>query len=139
MSISDVAPQETVEMAVLRIAKDKRGISFARLAADSGIPESTIRSYSKGVNGLGWAHAKSLMRVLPADLGSLLIEETGYCLAPIDGGEDEGWDAIGAEASQLTHEIFEARKDRRITPREDAKLKDRTRQLIAKAQRAVAS
>lgn len=138
MSISDAAPHETVEMAVLRIAKDKRGISFARLAADSGVPETTIRSYAKGVNGFGWDHAKSLIRALPADLGSLLIEDTGYRLTPLEHGEDEGWDAIGAEASQLTHEIFEARKDRRITPREDAKLKDRTRQLIAKAQRAVA-
>lgn len=53
------------------------------------------------------------------------------------GTDEDDWEGIGAEASMLTFEIFDAKKDGRVDHRERERLKSRCRTLIAKAEGAL--
>lgn len=119
----------------LYVGEPHEGKRFTRaaLADATGINPSSLKAYIRGETALP-AHALlRLITVLPPEAGNMLIAMTGYRLAAIDPEEDD-WDGLGAEASMLTFEIFEAKKDGKVDHREKAKLKQRTRRLIAKAE-----
>lgn len=106
--------------------------SYGSLSDVTGIPLSTLKSYAGGT-AMPWTAMLRLIAVLPTEAGNMLIRPTGYKLAPIDPEQDD-WDGIGAEASLLTFEIFDAQKDGKIDHREKARLQTRCKSLIAKAE-----
>jgi hypothetical protein len=135
MSEMDRYQQESIEVAVLRIAK-KRGITLSLLSAETDIPEPTLRAYANGTNGLSWQNAKKLIRALPADLGSLLIEDTGYRLAPIEA-RGASWLALGERMAQFTGKILHFQgTGGGIDPREHAELREDVLVIISEGQGA---
>lgn len=114
----------------LYVGHGKR-ISFAVLAERTGIGLSSLKDYASGSSVPGGAALLRLVAVLPQEAGDMLIEPCGYRLRPIDAEEDT-WLSIGAEASMLTYELFDAQSDGRIDHREAEKLKARCRSLDAK-------
>jgi hypothetical protein len=80
--------------------------------------------------------ALQLSRFLPAEAMNMLTEPAGKRLVDAEATETN-WDAIACTAAALVGEVCEARKDGIINHVEDARLKARTRALIAEAQSAV--
>lgn len=123
------------------VAADSRGYSIAVLAKATGTPEDTLRSYkplpSREASAMPLQVFIKLARIPGlSDLCSMLIEDSGHSLAAIEP-KDTGWDVVAAEAAQLTAEICTARADGRIDHVEDAKLRSRSRKLIAEMQSAI--
>lgn len=107
-----------------------RRFSWGDLSAATLIPVSTLKSYANGV-AMPLHVALRLIAVLPPEAGNRLLRPSGYRLAPIEP-EDDDWAGIGAEASMLTFEIFEAKSDGFVDHREREKLKRRAASLSAK-------
>lgn len=109
-----------------------RRFSWGALSDATATSQSTLKSYANGVQ-MPLHVALRLIAVLPPEAGNMLIESCGYRLAPIDADADD-WAGVGAEASMLTFEIFEAEQDGRIDHVEREKLRRRGRSLIAKVE-----
>jgi hypothetical protein len=107
-----------------------RRFGYQALADATNIPKSSLESYATGT-AMPMHVALRLIAALPPEAGDMLIEQSGYRLRPIHC-ENGPWDAIGAEASLLTYELFDARSDGYIDHREAAKLRERCRTLDAK-------
>jgi hypothetical protein len=107
----------------------------AALARASGVPESSLREYAAGA-AIPFHVVLRLRRFLPAEAINM-ISEPGDCRLVDVETAATNWDEIACCASSLVGDICDARKDGRITPGEDARLKRRTRELIAEAQSAV--
>jgi uncharacterized membrane protein YebE (DUF533 family) len=112
-----------------------RRFSYGTLADATTIPVSTLKSYANGAAMPVHALLR-LIAVLPAEAGNQLMRPSGFKLVPIEADEDD-WEGIGAEASMLTFEIFDAKKDGHVDHRERERLKSRCRTLIAKAEGAL--
>jgi len=138
MADCSVNPQHFVDAQadVFRLAKARHGLSIARLAALSSIPETTIRTWSTGTSMPAWALIE-LARHIPADLINLLTEQGGFCLTPIERA-DSDLDQLACEASGFTHDVLEAKLDGKVTPIERARLKERARRVQALAASVVA-
>ena len=125
--------QQLADVLRLYVGEPHEGKRFTRaaLADASGINPSSLKGYIRGETGIP-AHALlRLLTVLPVEAGNMPIRRTGYKLAPIEPDTDD-WGGIGAEASMLTFEIFEAERDGFVDHRERAKLKRRCASLSAK-------
>ena len=122
--------QALQDIARLYIGHGKR-FSVAALHDVTGIPAATLKSYFTGHVSIPAANLLKLIAVLPTEAGNMLIAPSGYKLAPLEDGED-CWESIGAEASMLTFEIFEAQSDGHIDHREKLKLRQRAASLAAK-------
>lgn len=140
MSADDVFGQDFArrlsDVFRLYVGEPGEGKRFTRaaLADATGINGSSLKGYIRGETAMP-AHALlRLIHVLPPAAGNMLIENTGYRLAPRDADDTADWHDLGAEASMLTFEIFEAEKDGKIDHRERETLRQRTRTLIAKAE-----
>lgn len=140
MSVDDVFGQDFARRLAdtfrLYVGEPGEGKRFTRaaLADATGINPSSLKGYVRGETAIP-AHALlRLIRVLPAPAGNMLIENTGYRLVPRDTDDIADWHDLGAEASMLTFEIFEAEKDGKIDHREKLNLKKRARTLAAKAE-----
>lgn len=110
----------------------QKRFTYAELAAASGVSKSSLGDYAAGVQ-MPLHVALRLIPVLPLEAANMLLRQSGYRLAPIEPDEDD-WHGLGAEASMLTFEIFEAEKDGIINHSEKARLRKRARSLIAKAE-----
>ncbi len=110
-------------------------ITRAALAAASRIPESTLKSWAAGA-AMPLHGALTLRPHLPAAAMNMLTEPGQVRFASVDG-QESNWDAIAATAAGLVAEVCEARKDGKIDHIESAKLRERTRGLIAEAISAV--
>ncbi len=128
--------QAVADVFRLYVGQGKR-FSMAALSDATSIPLGTLKTYVNGEVSLSLANALRLVTVLPVEASNMILRCTGFKLAPIDAEEDD-WDAIGAEASMLTFEIFEAKADGKIDHRERAKLQSRARALTAKLDGATA-
>ena len=109
-----------------------RRVSYRALEAATGIGEETLRTYSAGV-AIPLHNLLRLIRALPDEAANMLLEPSGYMLAPIEPREST-WDGLAAEAAGFVSDVCTARADGTIDHREDAQLKERTRKLIAEAQ-----
>ena len=113
------------------VGQGKR-FSVADLAAATGITGSSLKNYASGA-AMPFHAALKLIAVLPLEAANMLMRPSGFKLCEIDPDEDD-WEGVGAEASMLTFEIFDAKKDGFVDHREREVLKSRCRSLIAKAE-----
>lgn len=125
-----------VRMFAMFVGEDPRTqVTRAALAAASGIPASTLKSWATGtampVHGL-----LTLRKFLPPEAINMITEVGGARLVTISTRETN-WDQIAAGAAGLVGEVCEARKDGTIDHVEDDKLKRRTRALIAELSEVV--
>ena len=129
MRETSVNPQHFIDTQadVLRLAKARYGLSSARLAALTDIPETTIASWGKGTSMPAWAMI-ALAGHIPTDLTNLLLEPVGLTFTMIDKAEGD-LDTLACEASGFTHELLEAKRDGKVTPIERAKLAEKARRV----------
>lgn len=135
--------QETksAQVELFRLAEVEAGMSIKSLASETGIPARTLASYA---NSNPYARAAmplwvfvSLCRALPDEISSVILASAGKHVGTnitSDGDIDE----LAVEASGLTHEILEAKRDGKVTHIERAKIGARGRKVAARA-RAVAA
>ena len=110
-------------------------ITRAALAAATKIPDSTLKSWAGGAAMP--LHAVLAIRPhLPAAAINMLTEPGNARLTSIDA-QESNWDAIAATAAGLVADVCDARKDGQIDHIEKARLRARTRELIAEAASAV--
>lgn len=133
MSDAPINPQHFVDTQadVFRLAKARYGLSTARLAARSDIPETTLATWGKGTSMPAWAMVE-LAKHIPADLMNLLLEDAKLCFTPLQRIDSE-LDDLAYEATGFTHELLEARRDGKVTPIERANLKEKARRVAAAA------
>lgn len=105
------------------------------LAAASGIPESTLKSYADGA-AMPVHALLALARVLPPEAINMLTETGGFHLIPTNAAITN-WDALGAAAAGFVSDLCAARQDGQIDHRERGALKNRLRKLIPQAQAMV--
>ncbi|MCK0531473.1 hypothetical protein [Sphingobium agri] len=110
-------------------------ITRAALAVASKVPESTLKSYANGA-AMPLHAVLAIRPFLPAAAINMLTEPGGVRFATTDA-QEANWDAIAASAAGLVAEVCEARKDGQIDHVEKARLRARTRNLIAEAVSAV--
>lgn len=101
----------------------------AALAAASTIPDSTLKSWAHGA-AMPLHGALSLARFLPREAINMLTEPAALRLVEIETC-DTDWDQVAAEASVLVSEVCEARRDGIYDHKEKARLRQRTRKVIA--------
>lgn len=123
---------------VLRLAASREGSSFAMLAAETGIPEPTLRSYtdrpSRPAQMMPYSAVVKLLRALPDDLADLLIEESGYALKPRDTA-DKDWLGFAERTATFSAKVLRYQStDGMIDHREDADLTNEARELASHAQ-----
>lgn len=133
MSETTVNPQHFIDTQadVFRLAKARYGLSTARLSALTGIPAATLATWGKGTSMPAWAFV-ALAEHVPADLMNLLLEPVSLCLASVDE-HDSDFDHLACEATGFTHELLEAKRDRRICNTERGRLKERARRVMSAA------
>lgn len=107
----------------------------AALAAATGIGVSSLREYAAGA-AMPLAVALALSKVLPAEAINMMLEPAGKRLCDADATATN-WDGLAAQAAGLVADVCTARADGHIDHTEDARLRQRTRTLIAEAQGAV--
>jgi hypothetical protein len=107
----------------------------AALVRASGIPEGTLREWANGA-AMPFHGVMTLSKFLPGEAINMLTEPAGKRLVDAET-TDTNWDALACSAAALVGEVCEARRDGNINHVEDARLKERTRALIAEAQGAV--
>lgn len=108
----------------------------AALSAASGIPDSTLKSWAAGA-AMPLHGVLALRPHLPHAAIDMMTEPGNVRFASIDA-QESNWDAIAATAAGLVADVCEARKDGKIDHVENARLRERTRMLIAEASDAVA-
>lgn len=123
------------------LAAASRGYSIATLSAVLGVSASTLSSYiDKPSRKASQMPLSLFIRIAGikelTDLASMLIEDSDHRLCPLDPTLTN-WDGLAAEAAGLVQEVCLARADGNINHQEDARLRARTRKLIADAQGAV--
>lgn len=116
---------------------ERRGLSLKVLEAETGIPTETLKSYrrtnSREPSIMSLAAFVKLARALPADVASLLIEDSGFDLAPCRKREKD-WLALGERAAGLASKVCRYQSTNgHIDNAEDA---DLTEELRAFAQDA---
>ena len=135
--------QETksAQVELFRLAASEAGLSIKALAHETGIPESTLASYNRS-NPFArsampmWVFV-ALCRVLPDEVTSVMLADAGKHVGSNETSDGD-IDELAVEASGLTHEILEAKRDGKVTHIERAKISARGRKVAARA-RAVAA
>lgn len=133
MSNCSVNTQHLVEIQcdIFRLAKRDHALSPKRLAALSGIPETTINSWAHGTAMPAFGLAR-LSPFLPDGLTSLIFEPFGKHVETSETDESD-LDDLGCETAGFTAEYVQAVSDGKITPMERAKLADRALRIAAAA------
>jgi hypothetical protein len=124
-----VAQQE----AMLRLAERDYGLSIKRLAAETGIGATTLRTYKRDTMMPLGVFVK-LCAVIPDELTSLCLEVSGKHVGS-NATSDEDLDALGREAAGFVAEKLEAEADGKVTPIERSKLKHRARRVVSQARK----
>ena len=121
---------------VLQLA-ERRGISLSLLAAQTEIPEPTLRCYidkpSRAASMMPWSAMVKLIKALPDDLANLLIEDTGYILKPREAKERD-WMGLAAEASGFVSKVCKCQQSGHIDHRAEIELVGELRHLVADAE-----
>jgi hypothetical protein len=143
MSNHDAAVQHIVDVQerMFRLAKRDYGLTIRDLEAETKIPATTLRSYTKGAVMPITAFAK-LCAVIPDELTSLMLPEGKH--VGTDRPADDGDVAqLAEESAEFNVEYLHSTSPRSeggkaITPRELGNLKDRARRLTAVARKVAA-
>lgn len=106
-------------------------VTRAALSRASGIPESTLKSYADGA-AMPFHTVLTLRKFLPCEAINMLSEPGGARLVAIKASK-ANWDALACTAAGLVSEVCQARADGVIDHQEDARLRKRTRAMIAEA------
>lgn len=122
-------------------ACERRGLTIPAMAAAAEIAEPTLRSYkpvpSRETSAMSlWAFIR-LARIVPPDLMSLLIEDSGHQLAAIDPAA-ANWLALGAKAAKFASKVCEFQATGgHIDHREQAELREDVLIIISEGHGAV--
>ena len=91
-------------------ACEKRGLTIAAMAAAVDMSDDTLRSYkptpSREPSQMPLSAFIRLSREVPADLMSILIEDSGHNLAPIDPAASD-WLGLGMRAARFASKVCE--------------------------------
>ena len=119
---------------MFRLAESGHGFSQKAIHLETGMGLSTIGQYARGETTMGGAAILKLAGVkdFPAELLAVLFDGTGRAVVDVDLAEAD-WMALAADSAGVAAEICEASRDGVITPAEKARLRTRTRALIAEA------
>lgn len=81
---------------MFRVATDpmRFGLTLKAIAFDSGIPETTLRTYSSGAAGLPFHCFRKLAKVLPDELLSIMLSEDEKAI--VSCSDDGDHDTIAA-------------------------------------------
>lgn len=84
----DISRQLDLQRRVFRVATDpmRYGLTLKVIAFDSGIPDSTLRTYADGTTAMPLYAFVKLCGVLPDDLLSLLLPEDRALVSLESGG-----------------------------------------------------
>ena len=130
-----------VKQAAFFTACAARGYSVAVLSVETGIPVSTLASYidkpSRKAAILPLSVFNCLARKVPADIASLLIEDSEHRLCPFDSVESN-WAAVASDVAGLVSDICSAQADGRVDHVEALRLKEHSRRVIGSLQGVVA-
>lgn len=122
-------------------ACEKRGYTIAGLAEATGISKSTLGSYrpspSRATTAMGLCVFNKLAKEVPAEIMSILIEDSGYQLAPIDP-QAANWLGLGGRAAEFASKVcrFQATGNA-IDHREAAELREDILIIISEGHGAV--
>lgn len=127
---------------MLRLAERDLGLSSSVIAAETGIPLSTVQSWRRATapSAMSLADFVLVCRVIPDHLTSLCLEPSAKHVGT--SGPDEGdLDAVAVHAGDYAHEYQKARHPAspggvHIVPQEAARLNEIRGGLVAKARRA---
>jgi hypothetical protein len=130
--------QETLaaQAEMFRVAERDYGLTIAALAKETGIPESTLKSYNSSNI---FARAKmplwvfvQLCTVIPDDVLSVALEPAGKCVLPLLP-DDNDLDKLAAEAAGLVADKLAREADGNICHIDRAALAERARRLAVKS------
>lgn len=113
---------------LFRLAERDHGLSLKAIGLDGNIPYSTLRTYASGEAIMPVPAVLKLVDVLPDYLLSYLFEPAGRLLTVKDG-EDGDLDELGREAAGFVAEYVDAKSDGKVTPIENARLRQRAMRL----------
>ena len=129
-----------VKQAAFFTASAARGYSLAVLSVETGIPVSTLSSYIDKPSRKGAIMPLSvfncLARKVPADIASLLVEDSEHRLCPLDGVESN-WASLASDAASLVSDICSAQADGRVDHVEERRLIEHSRRVIGSLQGVV--
>lgn len=120
-----------IQCDIFRLAKRDHALSPARLSALSGLPKTTIESWTKGTAMPAFGLAR-LSPFIPDELITLLFEPFGKHVETSETDESD-LDELGCETAGFTADYVQAVSDGKITPMERAKLAERALRIAAKA------
>ncbi len=133
----DISPRVLLaQAAMFRLAARDYGLSRTRLSLETGIAESTLKSWANGTAMPVCGFAK-LARIIPDALTSLLVEPAGKHIGTNEGGDGD-LDALGRECAGLVSEKLDREADGVLCHIDRAALRGRARRVGAAA-RAVAA
>jgi len=126
---------------MLRLAQRDHGITANVIAAETGIPLTTVQSWRRSpAVAISLADFVLVCRVIPDSLTSLCLEPSAKHIGT--NGDDEGdLDAVAEHAGEFAHEYQKARHPSspggvQIVPSEAANLHDIRRNMVARARAA---
>ncbi len=123
-----IARQETV----LRLAERDHGLTIKRLSAETGLPDSVLRSYKSGT-AMPLHNAVKLAAVIPDYLISLWFEPAGKSVIDMPSDEDALLQQLLGETTSYSAEHVERQADGTICHLDKAALRERARRLGAVA------
>lgn len=123
---------------MFRLAKRDHGLSATRLALLSGIPEPTLRTWTRDTAMPAWALAH-LSQHLPDELVSLMFEINDRAVITVEPGDGD-FHALAEAGMDYNVEYLGARRPEsdggtELTPREKAILREKARRKAAIARR----
>lgn len=124
---------------MLRLAERDYDLTLSVLSAETEIPKETLATYKRDTAMPAWTLVL-LSRVIPDELTSLMFEPIGKHVGTDETGE--GYlDALARESAGYNVEYLDSRapgseNGPALSPREEARLKDRARRIAATARRA---
>lgn len=120
--------------AMLRLAERDHGITAKRLAAETGIPLSTVQSWKRELAPAQMALGDfvAVCRIIPDHLTSLCLEPAGKQVVD-DGEGDALLDALLVEAAGYTAEHVARAADGKVCHKDRAALGEKARVLASVA------
>lgn len=87
----EISRQLDLQRRVFRIATDpmRYGLTIKVIAFDSGIPDSTLRTYADGSTAMSLHAFVKLVGIIPDELLSLLLPETRQLVPVAKGGDHD--------------------------------------------------
>lgn len=111
LHVDDEISQQTrkTQKKIFRLAKFNNGLTRKVIAADSGIPYSTLGGYEKGTVIMPITAVVRLVGIIPDDLLSLLFAPSDRHLERDEEDEDSALDDLGDVADEVARKVREAR------------------------------